>query len=91
MIATIFASLQKCVTPNEAFAALRRQLLQQRLGVLQIERVEAFGEPAVDRSEQLARLLHFALVTPEGRELEARPVTLCSITISVFDLLDEKS
>jgi predicted ATPase len=29
------------------------QLVEQRLGLLQIERVEAFGEPAVDRSEQL--------------------------------------
>ena len=29
---------------------LRRQLVQQRLGLLQIARVEPFGEPAVDRS-----------------------------------------
>ena len=32
------------------------QLVQLRLRLLQIERVEAFGEPAVDRSEQLAGL-----------------------------------
>jgi hypothetical protein len=33
---------------------LRRQLLKQRLGLLQIARVKAFGEPAVDRSEEIA-------------------------------------
>ena len=32
------------------------QLIEQRLGLLQIERVEAFGEPAVDRREQIAGL-----------------------------------
>ena len=31
-------------------------------------RVEPFSEPAVDRSEQVASLLHLALVTPEARE-----------------------
>jgi hypothetical protein len=33
------------------------QLVEQRLGLLQIERVEAFGEPAIRRSKQLASLL----------------------------------
>ena len=42
-----------------------RELLQQRLGLLQIERVEAFGEPAINRSQQFASLLHLALVAPE--------------------------
>ena len=46
---------------------LRRQLLEQRLRLLQIVRVEPFGEPAVDRSEQFAGLLRLALVTPEAR------------------------
>jgi hypothetical protein len=32
---------------------LSRQLGEQSLGVLQIERVEAFGETAVDRSEKI--------------------------------------
>ena len=44
------------------------QLLQQRLRLLQIARVEPFGEPAVDRSEQFARLLRLALVAPEAGE-----------------------
>ena len=39
---------------------LRRQLLQQRLRLLQIARVEAFGEPAIMRSEQFASLLRLA-------------------------------
>ena len=33
------------------------QFIEQRLGLLQIERVETFGEPAIDRSEQFASLL----------------------------------
>jgi hypothetical protein len=46
---------------------LSRQLVQQHLSLLQIERVEAFGEPAVDRSEKLTGLTPLALVTPEPR------------------------
>ena len=45
---------------------LRRQLLEQRLRLLQIERVEALREPAVDRSKQFASLLRLALVAPEA-------------------------
>jgi len=30
------------------------QLVEQSLGLLQVERVEAFGEPAVDWSETIA-------------------------------------
>src|SRR5947199_341775 len=37
------------------------ELLQQRLRLAQIARVEALGEPAVDRSEQVARLHRAAL------------------------------
>ena len=47
---------------------LRRQLLQQRLRLFQIARVETFGEPAVDRSEQFASLLRLPLVAPEACE-----------------------
>ena len=47
---------------------LCRQLLQQRLRFLQIARVEPFGEPAVNWSQQFVRLLHLALVAPEARE-----------------------
>jgi hypothetical protein len=47
---------------------LCRQGAQQRLRLLQIARVETFGKPAVNRSQQFARLLHLALVTSETRE-----------------------
>jgi hypothetical protein len=36
-----------------------------RLGLFQIERVEAFGEQVVDRSEKLAGLIPLALIAPE--------------------------
>ena len=45
-----------------------RQLVEQRLRLLQIARVEAFREPAINRSQQFARLLHLALVAPEAGE-----------------------
>jgi hypothetical protein len=41
------------------------QPVEERLGLLQIARVEAFGEPAVDRSEKLACLIPLALIAPE--------------------------
>ena len=49
-------------------ATLRRQLLQQRLRLFQIARVEPLSEPPVNRSQQFARLPHLALVTQEARE-----------------------
>ena len=49
-------------------ASSLRQLFQQCPRLLQIARVETFSEPAVDRSEQFARLLHFTLVAPEACE-----------------------
>ena len=50
-------------TPEVAFACspseqLRRQLLQQRLRLLQIARTETLSEPPVNRSQQFARFLH---------------------------------
>jgi hypothetical protein len=52
---------------------LRRQLRQQRLRFLQIERVEPFGEPAVNRSEQFASLLRSnALVGKHYEQLQRR-------------------
>jgi hypothetical protein len=46
---------------------LRCQRVEQRLGFFQIARVEAFGEPAVNRSEQFASLLPLPLIAPEPR------------------------
>jgi hypothetical protein len=45
-----------------------RQLIKQRLGLLEVERVEPLGKPSIDRSEQFASLLRFALRAPEARE-----------------------
>ena len=44
-----------------------RQLIKQRLPVLQIARVESLGEPTVDRREKLASLLPLALLAPQPR------------------------
>jgi hypothetical protein len=46
----------------------RRQLLQQRLRLLQIARVKTLSEPPVHRSQQFPRLLHVALRVPEACE-----------------------
>jgi hypothetical protein len=48
------------------------QLIKQRLGLLQIERVEAFAEPVIDRSEKIAGLIPFALIAPEPRHAHRR-------------------
>src|SRR5215472_16660756 len=37
-----------------------RQLVEQGLGLLQVERIEAFGEPTIDRREKIVGLLTFA-------------------------------
>jgi len=42
--------------------------LQQRLSLLQIARVEPFGEPAVERSEKFASLLRLPLIAPQGKD-----------------------
>jgi hypothetical protein len=43
----------------------RRKLLEQRLGLLKIERIKPFGEPAMDRSEKIAGFIPLALITLE--------------------------
>ena len=40
------------------------QFVKQGFRVLQIERVEALGEPAVDRSEKITGLFPLALIAP---------------------------
>src|SRR5271155_4828991 len=44
------------------------QLVEQRLGVLQVGGVEAFGEPVVDVGEHRARLVALALLREQPRE-----------------------
>ena len=48
-------------------ARSRRQLVEQRLSVLQILRVKPFGEPTVDRSEQFAGFALAALLPHQPR------------------------
>jgi hypothetical protein len=43
-----------------------------RLGLFQIARVEPFGEPAINRSEQFASLLCLPLVAPKPRHAHCR-------------------
>jgi hypothetical protein len=49
-----------------------RQLIEQRLGIVQDRRVETFGEPAVDRGEQVTGLDALALIAPEVGEADCR-------------------
>ena len=51
---TLTVTLMICYVVILRRSHSRRQLFEQRLGVLQIERVEAFGKPAIDRSEKIA-------------------------------------
>ena len=62
---------------------LRRQLLQQRLRLLQIARVEAFSEPPVNRSQQFARLLHLALVAPTKKKSWRPPLIARRKTLKI--------
>ena len=43
------------------------QLIEQSVGLLQIERVETLGEPAIHRSEKIAGLIPLALIALEPR------------------------
>ena len=64
---------QRAPSTGYARGSLGRQLLQQRLRLFQIERVEAFGEPAVDRSEKIAGLIPLPLIAPEPRHAHGGP------------------
>src|SRR6188472_1076129 len=44
-----------------------REFVEQHPGLLQVERIETLGEPAVDRSEKVAGLLPLALLAPQPR------------------------
>ena len=47
------------------------EFFQQRLGLLQVGGVEALGEPAVDRREQLACFGPLALALPQAAQAQA--------------------
>src|ERR1700733_9986417 len=48
-------------------------LFQQRLGLLEIDGVEAFGKPAEDWRQKLVRFAHLALSQPQPRQASRRP------------------
>src|SRR4029453_2048365 len=50
-----------------------RQSIEQRLGLLQIHGVEPFGEPAIERRQQLVRFVPLALLLPEATEAHGGP------------------
>src|SRR5262249_36208973 len=81
------------------------QLLQQRLRFLQVRRVEAFGEPAVDWREEVAGFGALALVAPEAGKagggaqfVRPRPLMLryakrlfeCVLALLTFVLAQER-
>jgi hypothetical protein len=47
------------------------EFLKERLPFLQIERIEPFGEPVVDRGQQFASLRHLGLTAPRRARLIA--------------------
>ena len=49
--------------------SLYRQRVEQRFGLLQIERVEAFGEPTVDRGEKIVGFAVPTLLGPLAGEI----------------------
>src|SRR4051794_36873131 len=59
-------------SPGAASPAGSPQLGEQSLGVLEVGRVEALGEPGVDRCEDVERLAAPALVAPEPGQARGR-------------------
>src|SRR5712691_6827884 len=50
-----------------------RYVFEQRLGVLQVSRVQSLGEPVVDRRQQLEGLGPLALLLPQPAQAHGRP------------------
>src|SRR4051812_15262244 len=70
---------ERCLSPlrenslpcyKPCLASWSCQRIQQRLCLLQDRRVKAFGEPAIDRREQVTRFHLFTLVAPEPSEAD---------------------
>ena len=49
-----------------------RQFVEQGLRLLQVQRVEALGKPAVDRSEKFSGLVPLPLLAPQLRHADSR-------------------
>jgi hypothetical protein len=57
----------------QGWICLSRQLIKQRLGLLEVGSVKAFSEPAVDRYEQFVGFIPLALLLPQPAEAHRRP------------------
>src|SRR6267142_2885580 len=59
------------------------QLLQQRLGLPQVERIKSFGEPAVDRRKKITGFAAPVLFAPEARQADRCPQfeELCALEL----------
>jgi hypothetical protein len=57
---------------NDPLFASRFQSCQQRLGLLQIRRVQAFGEPGVERGQESAGGFPLALLLPQATQAARR-------------------
>src|SRR6516165_4796124 len=66
-VAFLLTSQSNSDYPNQNAQCSRRQRIEQCLSLLKIARVEAFGEPAIDRSEKVASFIPLALIAPEPR------------------------
>src|SRR4051812_36063060 len=62
------------------------QLIEQRLGFLQVRCIEAFGEPAIDRTEQVVGLRAPALLAPEPGKARCRAQLIGSCLLPPRDL-----
>jgi 8-amino-7-oxononanoate synthase len=60
-------ALPRRFTQSEACALRSAQLVEQRLGALQVGGVKTFGEPVIDRREQVVSLLPLPLLGPQPR------------------------
>jgi hypothetical protein len=66
------------------------QLVEQRLGLVQVKRVEAFGEPAMDRSEKRAGRIPFALLCGrQGWQFRKRGVERRLIQVAILKFAGE--
>src|SRR3989442_15167612 len=50
-----------------------RQLVEQRLGLLEVRGVKALGEPVIDRRQQVVGLGPLALLLPQAAQARRRP------------------
>src|SRR5262245_46987047 len=63
-----------------------RQLVEQRLRVDEVARVEPLGEPGIDWGEEVAGFGALGLIAPEAREARRRAQLKCPRLLQTCDL-----